>query len=1334
LADRQLKITVRTEIRKGFEQLAKQLEGLSSQLNKLNQTFDHIATKADKAAKANNNLNKSVSDGVQLANKYASGFTKAGAAAEKVNAAYNKGQISRKQRIEAELNLLSKVVKTEDDLARLRGRNSKGQFGYSGFSKEVIAEVSRQFKLQSLELNNQTSIKKKNISLDERELQIAKELKFIRQTQGKFTSGAQNFGSPFGPFRPDNRGRITGRGQQYGPPSSAYPPNQYLAALQKAGGFGTQDPWATQYNDMSKGYYNHGVYTRGRPPSGGGYGGGRSGGSYSSSGGGNSRGLGIPSGSDLSAVQKLYQTYVGLGHTLFLLKYSFLTIFGLSGIGVISKQVDTFVTLRNQIARTSDSINDLGTNMKAVKDIANSTFTDVGAVGQIFSSINKYSANLGINKTQVATVTRNIAGAYAASPGTADAKAAAQYQLIQAITSNRLGGDELRSQLEQAPMVAEILMKGVAKLRGKPGQTINLRDQNHPVTTSEIVKVFSDPEITQQLKKLIGAQARTFGDAIQVAKNRLVDVGGALEKYLVPAITHIAGILSDDTKWKSFTDGIKAATVALVALAVGAGVKGLFGVKGVASTAIVGAGRAVGGFAGDVGTYFAGASRAANLRGVGVAGLVGGDILKGTLPAIGNFLKAMLPMGTVLGLVAAAVVILVARFQNILSKFGDGINLFTIMEGLWDRLSDSMSGLVQWIQPAIDGVWNFIDGPLKELAKWAKNDEFIQKRNLSDRFGVNATVQSHKYTEYGSSYLVGDESGLITPHNKRYSVTKNQIDSASIRGAAGVDLNGKPTTLSGLLLPDSNGNWQTRSSGSPDDGDWAMVFDPKTKRAIGYTSRTASLPTGVKSNLPPTTQTGQHKRDPWKEFVTDTNLAINEAKSFRGLTGSGQTLQRSYEEVMRRAGDAMDLKNYHDLSPDKKKVADDLAKSTQIERLKDIMKDLTESALQSAADAVQNSLSSGIFDAYSQNKFENMNNALANALKGDNFSGTAAERNTYLARAAKGESYVSMGSDIRTKLRDPSLVDVEANSGNTAFTNRFLGQADTENKLNKLKLENETKLSSIFGRERDYQAELLDIKLKYVQAGMAGTEQEREELELVKKRKELDDKNRGNAVYGAMNAVSQYQDHLDDVAGNISDVFTRAFQGMEDSLVNFIQTGKLSFSDLARSIIADLTRIFVEYKIMKPIVDWMKGDSGGTGSGTNWIATAATYVAKAFIHHDGGIAGSGSVSRMVNPTIFAGAHRYHMGGIAGIKPDEVPAILQRGERIIPRGGSGGHSVFAPSVHIEYNTSGGSGNDKVSQDHAENLASMVQKAIRKEIIEYDRKSRMPGTDAYMARKF
>lgn len=54
------------------------------------------------------------------------------------------------------------------------------------------------------------------------------------------------------------------------------------------------------------------------------------------------------------------------------------------------------------------------------------------------------------------------------------------------------------------------------------------------------------------------------------------------------------------------------------------------------------------------------------------------------------------------------------------------------------------------------------------------------------------------------------------------------------------------------------------------------------------------------------------------------------------------------------------------------------------------------------------------------------------------------------------------------------------------------------------------------------------------------------------------------------------------------------------------------------------------------------------------------------VAHQGGIAGALGTMRNVNPAMFHGAPRYHTGGVAGLRANEVPAILQKGEEVLTR--------------------------------------------------------------------
>lgn len=71
------------------------------------------------------------------------------------------------------------------------------------------------------------------------------------------------------------------------------------------------------------------------------------------------------------------------------------------------------------------------------------------------------------------------------------------------------------------------------------------------------------------------------------------------------------------------------------------------------------------------------------------------------------------------------------------------------------------------------------------------------------------------------------------------------------------------------------------------------------------------------------------------------------------------------------------------------------------------------------------------------------------------------------------------------------------------------------------------------------------------------------------------------------------------------------------------------------------------------------GGLGGGGGGGLFGAIAGLFGAA----HTGGIAGQPKMYRRVDPRVFANALRYHNGGVAGLKPKEVPTILEEGETI-----------------------------------------------------------------------
>ena len=127
-----------------------------------------------------------------------------------------------------------------------------------------------------------------------------------------------------------------------------------------------------------------------------------------------------------------------------------------------------------------------------------------------------------------------------------------------------------------------------------------------------------------------------------------------------------------------------------------------------------------------------------------------------------------------------------------------------------------------------------------------------------------------------------------------------------------------------------------------------------------------------------------------------------------------------------------------------------------------------------------------------------------------------------------------------------------------------------------------------------------------------------------------------------------------DVARDLGLTLSSAF---EDAIVR----GK-SLRDVVKGIGEDLLRVGTRRLVTEPLVGALSGVLAG-------VTTAGIF-------HEGGMVGAGGRTGSFPAALWAGAPRYHQGGWPGLANDEVPAILQRGERVLSReevrrGGGGG---------------------------------------------------------------
>ncbi len=180
---------------------------------------------------------------------------------------------------------------------------------------------------------------------------------------------------------------------------------------------------------------------------------------------------------------------------------------------------------------------------------------------------------------------------------------------------------------------------------------------------------------------------------------------------------------------------------------------------------------------------------------------------------------------------------------------------------------------------------------------------------------------------------------------------------------------------------------------------------------------------------------------------------------------------------------------------------------------------------------------------------------------------------------------------------------------------------------------------------------------------------------------------------GTRAAFEDYAMEASNAAGQAHSALTNGFQGAEDALVQFATTGKLSFRDLANSIIADLARIAAKQAIVG-IAGMIAGAWGGAasagassgtlqgfGNNTGWLtanANGGVYNSPSLSAYSGGVYNS--------PQLFAFAKGAGVFGEAG---PEAIMPLQRGPdgRLGVAAHGGGSGASQVNVNVVVNTDG-----------------------------------------------
>ena len=210
----------------------------------------------------------------------------------------------------------------------------------------------------------------------------------------------------------------------------------------------------------------------------------------------------------------------------------------------------------------------------------------------------------------------------------------------------------------------------------------------------------------------------------------------------------------------------------------------------------------------------------------------------------------------------------------------------------------------------------------------------------------------------------------------------------------------------------------------------------------------------------------------------------------------------------------------------------------------------------------------------------------------------------------------------------------------------------------------------------------------------------------------------------AQSILDKYAESVRDVNTQIANSFVNTFKKLEDSLVEFVQTGTLNFKKLARSIISDITRIFIRSKIISPLLGGFGNLFGGGGSKTiRGVSTGSGLNALDFDDPNANFAkGAAFASNQIipyakggivnKPKIFGFSRGIGLMGEAG---PEAILPLQRGRGgklgVIAQGGGTTNVV----VNVDASGSSVEGDEQQGRE----LGRLISAAVQSEILQQQR---------------
>lgn len=204
-------------------------------------------------------------------------------------------------------------------------------------------------------------------------------------------------------------------------------------------------------------------------------------------------------------------------------------LIGIGGALVIRNLVQTadkFTQLQNRIRVVTKDTEELDAVTKELTKTSNETRSSLEATTEVYSRLALSTKQLGLSQERVLNLTKALNQAVILSGAGAQESRAGMIQFAQGMSSGALRGDELRSVLEQLPVVADVIAKELGVTRGE----LRKMGEQGLITADKIISAFENA--AESLGERFGKTVPTVGQRLQVLGNRFIIFIGRLDQSL----------------------------------------------------------------------------------------------------------------------------------------------------------------------------------------------------------------------------------------------------------------------------------------------------------------------------------------------------------------------------------------------------------------------------------------------------------------------------------------------------------------------------------------------------------------------------------------------------------------------------------------------------------------------------------------------------------------------------------------------------------------------------------------------------------------------------------